>query len=193
MGEITPARATELHQRFDIERHYGVSRTRLRNYLKRRRLPADGNRGAQSQVRADDRHAEEPSQKQVEDFRNRQESVAQILKRTFGDLAKREPSLWAHHTYLMLVGLVYDRLASDEAEIPTAELIALSKILAENRRAEARSAEQGQPETPENRLPSGEDELPENFADIVRRVYGTNFQTAETARGQSDSSVSSAG
>ena len=42
MGKMTPALVTELHQRFDIGGRYGVSRTRLRNYLERCRSGGDG-------------------------------------------------------------------------------------------------------------------------------------------------------
>ncbi len=139
-----------------------------------------------------DQDSGEPSQEQVKAYRHRQASVAQILEDTFGHLAKWDPSLWAHRAYLMLVGLVYERLASNEAEIPTDELFALSKILAENRRAEARLSEHNRPEKPADRPTSLGNELPENFADIVRQVYGTNFQTAETTHDEEDRPVHSA-
>ena len=192
IDKITPELVTELHQRFDIEDQYGVSKRRLRNYLERCRSAGDGDGQAHAGSPGSDQDSGEPSPDQVEAVRRRQASVAEILEGMFGQLAKCSPSLWAHRAYLMLVGLVYERLASNEAEIPTDELIALAKILAENRRAEARLSEHGRPDKPTERSTPATDALPENFADIVRQVYGTNFQTAETAHDGEDRPVHNA-
>lgn len=115
------------------------------------------------------------SQRPVAVHRHRQASVAAILDQTFGELAKCNPGLWDRRAYLMLVGLVYERLATNEHEIATDELIALAKILAENRRTEARLGDQPRPSGDSQRQAANE-RLPANFADIVRQVYGTNFQ-----------------
>ena len=110
----------------------------------------------------------------VRAHRCRQASVASILNRTFGRFAKSNPELWERRAYLMLVGLMYERLAVNEKEISTDELTALSKALAEQRRAEAQAGDGRGVETDhaENR----DGELPQDFAEIVRQVYGTNFQ-----------------
>ena len=111
----------------------------------------------------------------VEAHRKRQASVARILNRTFGRFAKSNPELWERRAYLMLVGLMYERLAVNEQEISTDELVALSKALAEQRRAEAQSRDGGDQETdPVDSRPDGE--LPEDFAEVVKQIYGTNFQ-----------------
>ncbi len=108
-------------------------------------------------------------------FRQRQASVAAILDETFGRLAESDPELWERRAYLMLMGTVYERLAGGSADIPTDELIALAKALAENRRVEARSRdeknESASPTTPTNGV------LPDRFGDIVRQIYGTNYST----------------
>jgi len=179
IDELTPATVTELHRRFDIERQYGVSKRRLSNYLERCRSAANGRGQARTAPPDGDANPEEPSWDQIKAYRHRQASVAGILDGMFGQLANCNPSGWAHRTYLMLVGMVYERLASNEAEIPTDELIAMSKILAENRRAEVRLNEHRRPDKPAEQTTKASNDLPENFADIVRQVYGTNFQTAE--------------
>jgi len=79
----------------------------------------------------------------------------------------------------MLVGLVYERLATGEDEIPTDELVALAKILAENRRADARTHENHRAKKADDTTASGTGELPDRFGDIVRQVYGTSFQTSD--------------
>lgn len=74
-----------------------------------------------------------PRTKKTADFRQRQVSVAAILDETFGELAKCDPDLWERRAYLMLIGLVYEKLATCESTLPTDELISLAKALAENR------------------------------------------------------------
>jgi len=117
----------------------------------------------------------EPTQREsLAEHRRRQASVAKILDDTFGELAKYDPTLWERRAYLMLVGVVHERLATEQHELPTDELVALAKALAENRRAANRAGEVAL--TNEDQKGQERDgPLPDNFADIVRRVYGTNF------------------
>ena len=114
----------------------------------------------------------------VQDHRRRQASVAAILDQTLGYFAKSDPSLWERRAYLMLVGLVYERLATNEGEISTDDLVLLAKVLAENLRAEARAQDNHRlSETPES-LKSSTGKLPDHLADVVRQVYGTNLQAS---------------
>ena len=122
----------------------------------------------------------------VRAHRRRQASVAAILDRTFGQLAKCSPNLWERRAYLMLIGLVYERLATNEEEISTDELVSLAKVLAENRRAEARLREHQRTEEAPQDTPPRAGELPNAFADVVRQVYGTNFQVPPDSDGKRD-------
>ncbi len=109
--------------------------------------------------------------------RRRQASVAAIIDRLFGGLGQCNPDLWERRAYLLLVGLVYERLATDDEEISTDELVRLAKALAENRRIEARRRDGKEREQPAEADSPPKGDLPERFGDIVRQVYGTNFQT----------------
>ncbi len=131
---------------------------------KRRKRTADGSRVA----------TKDDWEGKVRAHRCRQASVAKILSRTFGQFAKSNPELWERRAYLMLVGLMYERLAVNEQEISTDELTALSRALAEQRRAEAQARDGRGAETDQAENRDGA--LPQDFADIVRQVYGTNFQ-----------------
>jgi len=95
-------------------------------------------------------------------FRQRQASVTAIIEKTFGTLGDEQPALWERRAYLMLVGMVYERLAIHEDELPTAELVALAKILAESRRAQNQKQEALEP------APL----LEEQVETAVREVYG---------------------
>ena len=111
----------------------------------------------------------------VQERRRRQESVAKILNRTFGQFAQSHPDLWGRRAFLMLVGVMYQWLEANEQEVSTEELVTLSKMLAEQRRAEAQSHESAEPRTGPEAV-GAEGELPENLGDAVKQVYGTNFQ-----------------
>ena len=168
--EVNAALVEELDTRLALTGRYGITRRRLRNYLSRVHQAArvnDLEQNASAAARAGGvlvRH------------RRRQASVAAVLEGMFGHLADCSPDLWDHRAYLMLVGLVYERLALNEQEIPTDELVALAKILAESRRAAVRVDKP--PPADQRRGPTSPsaDPLPGEFADIVRQVYGTNFQ-----------------
>ncbi len=186
---ITPKIITELDRRFEIATRYGVSKRRLANYLaglsKARALPIeDSPQSVSASARPIAAQPECESStdewgKKVHAHRRRQASVAAILDQTFGRQAQCSPDLWERRAYLMLVGLVYERLATNEDEISTNELIALAKVLAQNHRAEARLRSQNQPSDATKPATGGTGELPKHFGDLVRQVYGVNFQAPQ--------------
>ena len=111
-------------------------------------------------------------QHRLANHRRRQASVSTILDQTFGRLAVCNPELWERRAYLMLVGLVYERLALQEDEISTEELISLSKALAENRRVELNKHKLRQCDDTTQPQAPGDGKLPKHFADTVRQIYG---------------------
>jgi len=108
----------------------------------------------------------------VQKHRQQQASVSTILDVTFGKLGDSDPSLWERRAYLMLVGMVYERLAIHEDKLPADELVALAKVLAENRRGESRPKEASRPEDSNETVASSTGPLPNRFADMVRELYG---------------------
>jgi hypothetical protein len=174
--EITADLIHALDDQFALEAAHGLSRRRLRSYLQRLRGEHEPSKG-NGRVRPD---GQTPGwSDRLRAHRVRQASVASILDATFGKLADCSPDLWGHRAYLMLVGLVYERLAGGEDEIPTGELVALAKIIAENRRVEVRLSDANEKGKAQHTPREPTDRLPENFSDIVRQVYGTNFQGVE--------------
>ena len=118
--------------------------------------------------------------------RERQESVSAILDQTFNEHGKNNPDLWERKAYLMLVGLVYEKLATCEEELSTNELVSLAKVLAENRRAEVRSrSHPGDYQVDHNhRNRSGK--LPENLTGVIRQIYGANLQMPNQKNGNTN-------
>ncbi|MFQ5592372.1 MAG: hypothetical protein ACE5HE_14525 [Phycisphaerae bacterium] len=184
----------EIDKRFGIGKRFSVPTQQLRRYLQRlhdRRVAeqvcankhsdeAEGN-GRAGMGDSDGEQA--PGlRERLRAHRTRQMSIASILDATFGPLAQSNPELWDRRAYLMLVGLVYDRLASAEEELPSAEIIALAKVLSEARRAEARARDHQRAGESKDAATTPLGPLPQSFADVVRQVYGTNFHDPEECR-----------
>ena len=182
---VTAKLAAEMDRRFAIAEQYGVSRRRLRNYLERVRRANSTEPSSNASPDTCARHEDEAWKRKANVHHRRQASVAAILDQTFGQLAKCNPELWDRRAYLMLVGLVYERLATNEDEISNDELVSLAKILAENRRAEARLNSKPHPHGDESAA-SAKSRLPDRFADVVRQVYGTSFQPPGEGSGIDD-------
>ena len=106
--------------------------------------------------------------------RKRQISVGKILDVTLGSLAESNTDLWDHRAYLMVVGMVYERLVHSENEIATDELAALAKILTESRRGAGPHECRERSKNIGEAAPPRSGQLPEQFASAVRQVYGTN-------------------
>jgi hypothetical protein len=104
--------------------------------------------------------------------RSRQASVSAILNQLFGTLAACAPDLWERRAYLLLVGVVYERLAEKESEISTDELIALAKVLAESRRAEHRARDSTSTRSEMKASEGAGGLLPDAFGHVLQEVYG---------------------
>lgn len=88
-------------------------------------------------------------------------------------------------TFLRLVSAVLESVENDEMGISTADLLKLSKILAEQRRAAAKEMDvriKSQKVSADSKQPAGaasaQANLPDNFADVVKNVYGLALQDA---------------
>lgn len=115
----------------------------------------------------------------LESRRMRQASVAAVLDNLFGPFGDMSPELWDRRAYLLLVGSVYERLATDE-EVSTDELVKLARVLAEHRRLTAAAAQRLDQTPDEPPTTDRNGRLPDRFAELIRDVYGTQVE-AETA------------
>ena len=159
---------------------FGLSRRRLHLYLNRTRKQCLAASGRTLLDQKEHEDGDKSWQRRIHRLRRRQASVAAVLDQTFGMLAASNPNLWERRAYLMLVGLVYVRLATHEDDISTDELVSLAKILAETRRANGRSRDPvTEPVTGE--APARLERLPPHFARLVRQVYGANVATSGNA------------
>jgi len=152
-SEVTVTWLDQLDEKFGLWRKYAVTRSGLRGLV----------------YRLQARHG-----KEANSLKDRQKWVNALLKQVLGAKGKNNPRLLGQRVYLAMVAVLYDRLVTHGKDISTEELAALSKMLAEQRRAEAQSS-RGSGGREEQGV-EGEGELPENFGETVKQLYGTNFQ-----------------
>ena len=171
-AEINEEQVAAWDAEFGVGETYGVSRRRLRSFLRRVRVgheAIDGGGGPPATDAAPGAGGE-----RLQAHRLRQASVAALLEATFGTFDDSNPDLWERRAYLLLVGLVYERLATGEQDIPTRELASLAKILSDGRRGREGGRDlNGRPSCDRPAVPGGP--RPDRFADLIREVYGANL------------------
>ena len=106
--------------------------------------------------------------------RQRQASIAAILEATFGRFAESAPDLWDRRAYLLMVGLVYERLAAEQQEVTTDELVALSRML-QRKPAAASSKDADRNGAAAASAGARSSDRFSGFAEAVRAVYGTSL------------------
>lgn len=175
-AEVTASLVARLDEELAIEKRYGVSRRRLANHLKRLNAANVTPNQPTEEQPVDEGASDAAWGRRVAAHRRRQASVASILEQTFGATAQCKPELWERRAYLMLIGLVYERLSTGEDDISTDDLVALAKVLAEHRRVDLRLRDGHRKKETEASEPTTDGPMPPHLADTVRQLYGTNFQ-----------------
>lgn len=114
----------------------------------------------------------------LDEHRRRQRSVAEILDGFFGTLGRCKPQLWEQRAYLLVIGIIYERLAAGEREIATEDLAALARMLSDQRKARPPRPRRGR--SGAARPPADGGELTADFARVVRQVYGAGAASGST-------------
>lgn len=163
-----------IHESFNLESAHNVTLRQFRGYvakfLKQRSAPA----GIANEYPGE--HDPE-----TEAFRARMRRRGDVLAAMAQALADYDPVQWGRGVYFTMLGRVFDALEGRDVGIPIDVLNTLSKIITEQRRAEAQATKAQLPvagagESADAESPGAGRALPENFGEIVRRIYGTNFQ-----------------
>lgn len=156
-GELTKAR-----------RHEGTEARRSTPKAKRQRRPKTvGPKTTEATEKTPDA--------KLDEYRARLAAVADILNNLLGEFDKQNPALWEHRTYLMMVGVIYERLVLYGAELPTDDVVDLAKVLTAYRRTELSRP-------PASTSPIESDApLVEQVADAARELYGVTGWTRAPA------------
>jgi hypothetical protein len=117
-----------------------------------------------------------PDEEQIRAFRKRLKELIAFLDKAFGPLTEKNSHLWERRAYLLVVGLLHDRLTTSEAGLTTEELTALTKVLAEGRHIRDAGRADTETTTPPRKPGIGRrrDPIPDPMARAVREVYGVS-------------------
>ena len=114
------------------------------------------------------------------ELHRRWEHARRIVQDAVGKEDEHDPRIWERGLYQLWLWLVVERLVVRRDEIEVNELSVISKMLHEQRKLSLEEAKQQQ------KAGDGHDgaasgaanpaKLPAHFSQIVRQIYGTNFQ-----------------
>jgi hypothetical protein len=132
-----------------------------------------------------------------EGWRGRLAATGQVVQAMFGSSERDEADRLCNSAYLSLMSTVFSALQEDVEQFPTAELARLSKIITEQRAVgvkerdvELKTAKQTDAAGGNDKAKAPTTGLPDNFDDIVRRIYGVEIKEEKRS---SQSSVVSRG
>lgn len=113
-------------------------------------------------------------------WRARLGAVGQVVEAMVG--APREQSFdgLCDSAMLRLMSRVVEILQDDVAEIPTAELLKISKIITEQRASALKEKDAAaRPDGEGQAIKSPHSPLPDNFAEVIGRIYGVQVDDKE--------------
>ncbi len=131
-----------------------------------------------------------------EDWRSRLAATGRIVEAMFGASDRDEADRLCNSAYLSLMSTVVCTLQEGVEKFPTAELARLSKIITEQRavgvrerNVELKAAKQADSAGGNDKAKPPDTGLPDNFDEIVRRIYGVEIK--DEARSTKDEKKSS--
>ncbi len=118
-----------------------------------------------------------------EDWRSRLAATGRIVEAMFGASDRDEADRLCNSAYLSLMSTVVRTLQEGVEQFPTAELARLSKIITEQRAVgvkerdvELKTVKQADSAGGNDKVKPSTTGLPDNFDDIVRRIYGVEIE-----------------
>ncbi len=128
----------------------------------------------------------------LEAYRRRMSAIGETLSAMVAGMESADSDLWGRGMYLKLVGRLYDAL--DCEDLTLGDLQALSKMIYEQRRAQTQALEVERRMTAGRRSDGNGDggadeneggraktrELPPQFGDMVKQIYGVNLHREST-------------
>ncbi len=116
-------------------------------------------------------------------WRGRLAATGRVVEAMFGLGEKEQADHLCNRAYLSLMSTVFSTLQENEEQFPTAELARLSKIITEQRAVGAKERDVELKTARQTDSAGGNDKaqspitgLPDNFDEIVRRIYGVEIK-----------------
>ena len=118
-----------------------------------------------------------------ESWRARLGAVGQVVDAMLGSPKEKSFEGLCDSAMLRLMSRVVETLQDGCAEIPTAELVKMSKIIAEQRATALKERDaamkQARPDGESESAKSPHSPLPDNFAEVIGRIYGVDVKDKE--------------
>ena len=118
-----------------------------------------------------------------ESWRARLGAVGQVVEAMLGSPKEKSFEGLCDSAMLGLMSRVFETLQDDKVEIPTAELVKISKIIAEQRATALKEKDaamkQARPDGESQSAKSPHSPLPDNFAEVIGRIYGVEVKDKE--------------
>ena len=116
----------------------------------------------------------------IQELHRRWANARQVVGEAVGREEQHDPRIWERGVYQLWLWLVVERLVVGRDEIETNELATISKMLHEQRKLSLEEAKQRQKGDDHDHAAASATGLPAQFGEIVRQIYGTNFQDDAT-------------
>lgn len=123
------------------------------------------------------------------ELHRRWEHARRVVQDAVGKEDEHDPRIWERGLYQLWLWLVVERLVVRRDEMDVGELSVISKMLYDQRKLSLDEAKQRDKAGDATRGNGAAicPQLPEHFGELVRQIYGTNFQDDRAAREPQDS------
>ena len=123
------------------------------------------------------------------ELHRRWEHARRIVQDAVGKEDEHDPRIWERGLYQLWLWLVVERLVVRRDEMDVGELSVVSKMLYDQRKLSLDEAKQRDKagDTTRGNGAATSPQLPEHFGELVRQIYGTNFQDDRAAGEPQDS------
>ena len=123
------------------------------------------------------------------ELRRRCKKAGDVIRDMTGRDDRQNPSFWEQGAYQLWMRLVVELIVLSRGEPDLSVLSSISKMLHEHRKIGMQEVKHSKNAASRSHQGADPTELPEQFGDVVRRIYGTNFQE-DAATGHETESLS---
>lgn len=112
----------------------------------------------------------------VPEYRRRWARARRVISEAVGAEESHDPAIWERGAYQLLLWLLVERLVLGSDELNVGDLASISRMLHDQRKLSLDEAKHRQKTDTSGQAETGTAQLPAHFGDLIRQIYGTNFQ-----------------